>query len=247
MNIETFTLAEIVTIKPQAAALFEKHNLDYCCGGKRKLADVIMNNPSMLHKVTEELESLLENKVSADTDFDKLTLGQLVDHIINKHHSYVKRSLPVILMHLENVAFKHGDAFPEMKEIAVLFRKLKLDFEQHMLKEEEVLFPRIKATESFFATGEPIEENNSIQYPIHVMEAEHENAGRLMNEIKTLSNCYTAPENACMTFKAGLYELKSFEEDMHTHVHLENNILFPKALKMQEQIISGISSSCILP
>jgi regulator of cell morphogenesis and NO signaling len=235
MKIENLSLAEIVTEKPQAAALLEKYDLDFCCRGKLKLSDQIKDHEK-LAEVIKELEKVFSDKRPADVEYDKIPLTELADHILQKHHRYVKENLPVILEHLEKVAYKHGDSFPEMKKIAELFIKVKRDFEQHIMKEEIILFPRIKVLEKLFNEKKTIIEKISIESPVHVMEAEHETAGNLMEEIKNLSHHYTAPENACMTFRLCFDELKLFEQDLHQHVHLENNILFPKALKMQEEL-----------
>jgi len=238
MKIENLSLAEIITERPQAAVLLEKYDLDFCCRGKLKLSDQIKDQDK-LAEVIKELEEVFSDKKPLEVRYDQISLTELVDHILQKHHRYVKENLPVILEHLEKVAYKHGDSYPQMKKIAELFTEVKRDFEQHMMKEEVILFPRIKVMERILSEGGSLKEKISIQAPVHVMEAEHETAGKLMDEIKNLSHNYTAPENACMTFRLSLDELKLFEQDLHQHVHLENNILFPKALKMQEEL-SGI-------
>lgn len=235
MKIENLSLAEIVTEKPQAAALLEKYDLDFCCRGKLKLSDQIKDQDK-LAEVIKELEKVFSDKRPVDVEYGRIPLTELVDHILQKHHRYVKENLPVILDHLEKVSYKHGDSFPEMKKITELFSEVKRDFEQHMMKEEVILFPRIKVMERILSECRNLREKISIQAPVQVMEAEHETAGKLMDEIKNLSHHYTAPENACMTFRLCLDELKLFEQDLHQHVHLENNILFPKALKMQEEL-----------
>jgi regulator of cell morphogenesis and NO signaling len=239
MKIENLSLAEIITERPQAAALLEKYDLDFCCRGKLKLSDQIKDQDK-LAEVIKELEEVFSDKKPLEVQYDQISLTELVDHILQKHHGYVKENLPVILEHLEKVAYKHDDSFPEMKKIAELFTEVKRDFEQHMMKEEIILFPRIKVLEKLFNEKKTIIEKISIESPVRVMEAEHEAAGNLMEEIKNLSHNYTAPENACMTFRLSLDELKLFEKDLHQHVHLENNILFPKALKMQEELNSII-------
>ncbi len=236
MKIENLSLAEIATSKPEAAALFEKYNLDFCCRGKQKLSEAISNDPEKLTEVKKKLENLFENTVASENDFSNFSLAQLVDYILENHHRYVTENLPLIQQHLEKVASKHGDAHPEMKSIKILFNEIKIAFEQHMMKEETILFPRIKALEALFKEGNQLGEN-SIEGPIQVMESEHEEAGKLMEMIKTLSNDYTPPANACTTFQLSLEELKIFERDLHQHVHLENNILFPKALTL----LSGLN------
>lgn len=236
MKIENLSLAEIVTSKPEAAVVFENYKLDFCCGGKQKLSEALKNDADKLTEVTALLEKLFEDKTSPENDFNKFSLTQLVDYILENHHSYVKENLPLIQQHLDKVALKHGDAHPEMKKIKVLFDEIKRDFEQHMMKEEVILFPRIKKMEALLNAGNSSNENFALQGPIDVMEYEHETAHQLLEEIKKLSSNYTSPANACTTFRLSLDELKLFENDLHRHVHLENNILFPKALKVQEEL-----------
>lgn len=240
MKVENLTLSEIVTAKPEAAQLFENYNLDFCCGGKRKLADALMNDSLKLNEITELLKKLFDKESLPNIDFDNISLSQLIDYIIETHHSYVKENLPVIEQHLEKVATKHGVLFPEIRRIADLFSKVWQDLEQHLIKEERILFPRIKLMEGILTEGTASKEKIFVQSPIDVMEAEHETVHQLLDEIKKLSNHYQAPSNACITFRLSFDELKLFEQDLHQHIHLENNILFPKALKMQEELNNTI-------
>ena len=232
MEIEKLSLAEIVASKPEAAQLFENYNLDYCCGGKRKLSEALQSDAQKIKEVTGHLEKLFESKNGNEVNFNELSLTELVDHIVGKHHKYVKENLPLIQQHLEKVASKHGAAHIEMKSIKILFDNIKREFEQHMMKEEVILFPRIKKMEMMADGNNVSTEGFAIQGPINVMEYEHESAHQLMEEIKRLSNNFTAPESACTTHRLSLDELKIFEKDLHQHVHLENNILFPKAMEM---------------
>src|SRR5205085_2627616 len=128
-----------------------------------------------------------------EKNFSEFSLTQLVDYILGKHHNYVKENLPIIQHHLEKVSSKHGEDYPQMKKIKVLFDEIKRDFEQHIMKEEVILFPRIKVLEALFSNGELSNEQIAIEAPIHVLEFEHETAGRIMEEIKALSNNYTPP------------------------------------------------------
>lgn len=232
MELENLSLAEIVTAQPMAAQVLEDFNLDYCCGGKRKLSESL-NDDAKLKEVTASLEKIFATNIK-EIDFNKLPLTQLVDYIIEKHHGYVKKNLPVIQRHIEKVVTKHGKIYPEMKKVKTYFNEITRDFEQHMFKEETILFPRIKKTEEAFNTGNPAIEN--IQAPIQVMEHEHDVAHMLMEEIKNVTNNYSSPLNTCTTFRVCLEELKIFEKDLHQHVHLENNILFPKALELQNNL-----------
>jgi len=237
MNLEKLTLAEMVTMKPETAALFEKYNLDFCCRGKQTLANALAGDPQKLSEVSKWISDIFESTSGPSVDFDQLTLAQLIDYIVDTHHRYVKENLPLIQQHLDKVSAKHGDAHPEMKTVARIFSDIKRDFEEHMLKEEIVLFPRIKRLESMLMEGNFKDENILLEDPILMMEHEHEAAGLAMEEIKNVSHQYMPPPEACTTFRLSLEELKIFEQDLHRHVHLENNILFPKALQLSEKLI----------
>jgi regulator of cell morphogenesis and NO signaling len=226
MNIQTQTLAAIVTADHKAVPVLEKYQLDFCCKGKRTLAEACAEKGINIESITAELEQLTSPTSSNQMPFTDMSAEQLINYILIHHHFYVKQAMPQILAHLEKVAAKHGQNFPHMQKVLQLFTAVKEELTLHMQKEELVLFPRIKEvmgnTNHQYAPG-------YINNPVHQMEHEHDHAGNLMAEINNLTNHYTAPENACTTFKVCLEELKYFEEDLHKHVHLENYILFPMA------------------
>jgi regulator of cell morphogenesis and NO signaling len=254
MKTEDLSLGEIVTAKPQAAALFENYHLDFCCGGKKKLSEVLSNNASLLAEVTEKLDVIFKNENPHVEDFNKVSLTVLIDFIINNHHRYVKENLPVIGEHLQKIMLKHAATYPGIVEAKILFDRLTDDFKQHMMKEEIILFPKIKKLEMAVNTGNFSAEISAINGPVQVMEYEHETAHQLLEEIKKLTDNFTYPENACTTYRVTMEELKIFEKDLHQHVHLENNIVFPKALAMekkftamkQDSINSCDSGSCCI-
>lgn len=174
----------------------------------------------------------LHNAIETSTaplDFNAMSLTALADYIVQTHHTYVKFNMPPVYQYLLKVATKHGDRFPYMKTVLQLFADVQQEMTQHMLKEERILFPRIKQLEAQGALNVPIEYYTG---PIHVMEEEHDRAGDLLQQIRELTNNYTAPEGACTTFRLSLASLQAFEADLHQHVHLENYILFPKAVDL---------------
>jgi len=233
-NITEQTLASLVTRNHQTVPVLEKYNLDFCCRGRRTLAEACTEKGLPVHKIVDELNAvtLKENKTAS---FSEMSAEQLINHIFLHHHFYVRQSMPTIEEHLIRVAGKHGDRFPFMVEVLQLFAQLKGDMYMHMQKEEMVLFPRIKEAASFYKYGQKQDvQPNYISSPVAVMEHEHDEAGAIMEKIRILTNNYTAPEGACTTFKVVLEELKAFEEDLHKHVHLENNILFPMAMQMMQ-------------
>ena len=183
--------------------------------------------------VMKELETSFQRKVVMNIPFAEMNAEQLIRHILLHHHFYVKQSMPVIEEHLTKVATKHGEHFPYMKNVLQLFTHLKNEMYLHMQKEEVILFPRIKEIESFYKYNQKRNFEHSYIYdPVGVMENEHDEAGAIMEQIRILTSDYSVPEGACTTFKVVLQELQSFEEDLHRHVHLENNLLFPLAKKM---------------
>lgn len=235
-TIANQTLAAIVSSHHQTVPVLEKYHLDFCCKGKRTLAEACTEKGLSIDSIAGELEITIQGEQKKQLPFDSMTAEQLISYILIHHHFYVKQSIPTILAHLEKVAYKHGDRFPWMADVFHLFREIGEDMLMHMHKEEMVLFPRIKEIESLVAihqkrNHEPV----YISGPVQAMEMEHDHAGELMYRVRELTNNYTAPDDACTTFRVSLAELKEFEEDLHRHVHLENNMLFPLAEKIMTQ------------
>lgn len=229
-DISQQTLASIVTAHRQVVPVLEKYSLDFCCKGKRTLADACADKGLNLQEVASELESTFTISAGKKMPFGDMTAEQLINYILINHHFYVRQSMPNIHLHLEKVALKHGDKFPYMKQVAKLFSEIQSEMTAHMEKEETILFPRIKEAERIFKSGDNASFTAGyLEKPIAVMESEHDLAGETLFEIRSLTNNYTPPVEACTTFIVSLAELKAFEEDLHKHVHLENNILFPKA------------------
>jgi regulator of cell morphogenesis and NO signaling len=233
INIAQQTLANIVTNNHAAVPVLEKYQLDFCCKGKRTLADACTEKGLSVSAIGDELEKITASPVSNKMPFTEMTAEQLISYILIHHHFYVKQSMPTILAHLEKVAIKHGDRFPYMVEVLCLFKEINEEMTAHMQKEETILFPRIKEVVASYESKEDLNLSDVyIAAPVKVMELEHEHAGDVLYKIRTLTNNYTPPADACTTFQVSLAELKEFEEDLHRHVHLENNLLFPMAEKM---------------
>jgi regulator of cell morphogenesis and NO signaling len=232
------TLAEIVTDNIRSAIIFEEAGLDFCCKGKRSLKDACAEKNVDVQKVVNELSDLSNNGNGKENPNDWHP-DFLVDYIVNNHHQYVRRMIPVISLHSDKVVSVHGKNHPETIRIADLFLAVREELEGHMMKEERVLFPQIKQMvlnqkekSQFFSP--PF---GTIQNPIRMMELEHISAGDALSKIRELSNNYAHPEDACNTFKALYSELKEFEEDLHKHIHLENNILFPKSIELESELV----------
>ncbi len=169
---------------------------------------------------------------------DEWGLDFMIDYIVNTHHEYVRKMIPVLSAHTEKIASVHGERHPELIEIAKKFSVVYKELKQHMFKEEQILFPYIKQIVNAAVNGTKFEPPyfGSVANPIKMMEIEHQNAGDELFGIRDLSNNYSVPDDACNTYRICLLELKEFEEDLHKHIHLENNILFPKAIKLEEDL-----------
>jgi regulator of cell morphogenesis and NO signaling len=236
INLANQTLASIVTLNHQAVPVLEKHHLDFCCKGKRTLAEACNEKGLSVEYLLKELEGASGTEKKLQLPFNEMNAEQLISYILIHHHFYVKQSMPGILSHIEKVVAKHGERFPYMIKVFEIFTAIKEEMTLHMQKEEVVLFPRIKDLEQQIKKEQVTKPGAGyISAPVNVLEMEHDHAGTLLYEIRTLTGNYTAPEDACTTFKVCLAELKEFEEDLHKHVHLENNLLFPLAEKLAVQ------------
>jgi regulator of cell morphogenesis and NO signaling len=227
------TLAQIVSENHQAASVFERYSLDFCCKGKRSLETACEEKKLPVDVVASEIDELIQQPIKSLTDFNKLSLTELVEYIESTHHAYTKRELAQIFTYLQKVSSKHGERHNELYRIFECFAQLKEEMEMHMRKEELILFPRIEELEAAEEQSDNCDTN--IQAPISVMEDEHEHAGKLMEQIRLYSNNYMPPEDACTTYRLSFTALQAFEKDLHQHVHLENNILFPKAIELFKQ------------
>ncbi|HET6768134.1 MAG TPA: iron-sulfur cluster repair di-iron protein [Chitinophagaceae bacterium] len=237
--LASLSLAQIVNSNHKAASVFEKYHLDFCCKGKRSLEQACTEQQLTVSQITGELENIFGNETNTDAvDFDKMNLTQLSDYIVQTHHAYVKNEMPQIYAYLQKVASKHGERHDELYKIFETFAAIREEMDGHMKKEEVILFPRIKELEKL-ADNENANLQLNITYlqsPITVMEQEHDHAGTLLDDIRILSNDYTPPQDACTTYRLCFAALKAFELDLHQHVHLENNILFPKAIQLFKQL-----------
>jgi regulator of cell morphogenesis and NO signaling len=231
------TIGEIVSKDFRKAEVFKKFGLDFCCGGKKTLQKASQDKGLDILEVQKELEKAEHHPAVANQNFSEWNLGFLVDYIVNAHHQYVKKAMPVIFEYTQKVARVHGANHPEAVEIANVFEEIVNEMTQHMMKEEEILFPYIKKlTLSQDTAIKPPAAFGSVQNPIRMMEHEHEDVGNLIKRINLLSSSYNPPSDACTTFRLSYAKMKEFEEDLHQHMHLENNILFPKAIELEKRI-----------
>lgn len=231
------TLGEIVSKDLRKAETFKKLGLDFCCGGKKTLEKACKEKGLDILQVRQELEKAANTSSAAPQhDFGSWNLAFLADYIVNVHHAYVKQNLPVLLELSEKVANRHGENYPELLQISNNVVAMANELLLHLKKEEAILFPYIKQLEAADAGNASSKAFASVQEPIAIMENDHDIVGRLAEEIKTLSNNYTLPENACNSYGLLYKKLEDFENDLHMHIHLENNILFPKAVALEQGI-----------
>jgi len=236
---EDKTVAEIVTENIKTAHIFKKYGIDFCCGGGRTIVEACAKKGvdyTLLEKELAEVDKVVDNGF----DYDKWDLHFLIDHIISVHHKYVEESIPLLLQYADRVAKVHGHHYVEVVEINSLFHEVAQELSAHMKKEELILFPYInqlvKAEKEGLTPARP--HFGTVNNPIQMMEYEHENAGDIFKSIAKLSNDYTPPEEACNTYRALYAKLEEFEQDLHKHIHLENNILHPKAIALERKLTS---------
>ena len=238
-NIKNRTVGEIVKLDFRAADVFSSYGIDFCCGGKISVAQACADANTDELLVISALEKMQNQTGSAVHDFDSWNIGFLADYIQNTHHQYVSKAIPQILPLAQKVSDVHGEHHPEVIQINLLFQDLAEELQSHMQKEEMILFPYIKKLVAEESAGKCTDPScfGTVMGPISVMEQEHENAGAILKELYRLSNGYQVPEDACNTFRVLYGKLKEFEDDLHRHIHLENNILFPKAIEMEQILL----------
>lgn len=230
------TVGETVTENIKTAHIFKKYGIDFCCGGGISIDKACEKKNVDFSKLVEELRCV--DKAQKAYDYDKWELGFLIDHIVNIHHTYVAESIPLILQYSARVAEVHGHHYSEVIEINKLFIDVANELTSHMDKEESILFPYVKKLLALNTTAQEIEPPHfrTVKAPIKMMEEEHETAGDIFKTIAQLTNNYTPPQEACNTFRALYAKLQEFEQDLHQHIHLENNILFPKAIQLEQSL-----------
>jgi regulator of cell morphogenesis and NO signaling len=228
IDYQTLTIGEIVTKDFRTASIFKDAGIDFCCGGKKSLDQACREKEIDPSQIKSELIKLESTPPDTTNNFDEWELDFLCDYIVNTHHKFILKTLPQLVTYTEKIASVHGEKHHELVEVADLFSKVNTELLQHLKNEEEVLFPAIKkviATNSFELKATIITE-------IFRMSGEHEFAGGAMDKINEITKGYKVPADGCNTYQVTFKLLQQFEDDLHIHVHLENNILYPKALKL---------------
>ncbi|MBP6445913.1 MAG: iron-sulfur cluster repair di-iron protein [Saprospiraceae bacterium] len=240
MNINiNSVIGDIVSKNYKTAEVFRHYGVDFCCKGNRIIKDLSDSGKIDLEKLLNDLESVTSSSTDAIIEYNTWPLDLLADYIEKKYHRYIEEKIPVITEYLAKTCKVHGHGFNELYQIHDLFVASSEDLLHHMMKEEKILFPYIRkmvANErQGFSHKSPA--FGSVKNPISMMMSEHMNEGDRYRQIATLSNNYTPPPNACNTFMVTYALLQEFEENLHQHIHLENNILFPNAINFEETLI----------
>jgi regulator of cell morphogenesis and NO signaling len=235
MTTTTQTVREIALENPASIRVFEAFGIDYCCGGRKPLAEACAAKNIALDDVITALENGSASSAPVSEDWNAQSLSALVSHIVNAHHAYVRRELPRLAELASKVVSRHGDTKPELPQIQTKLGQISEELIEHLAKEEVVLFPYITKLERAKNEGTATPHGcfGTVASPIAMMTQEHEAAGALLAAIRQLSGDYTPPVGACPTFHAFYNGLREFEQDLHQHIHLENNILFPRAMAME--------------
>ena len=232
----TKTVRDYAIETPQTIPVFEKLGIDFCCGGNRPLEEACASANLDLDQVLQSLETAIAEPVRpSDRELKSGSLAELISHIVRTHHAYVRTQIPEVERLLDKVHSKHGENHPELTTIHSTFHVLAQELTMHMMKEENVLFPYIERMEEAVLQHEPIlpPPFGTVANPVRMMEHEHQDAGVALKTLRATSQDYTPPEDACTSFRALYTALGNFEKDLHQHIHLENNVLFPRALAME--------------
>jgi regulator of cell morphogenesis and NO signaling len=234
------TVREVTLQVPEATRLFEKLKIDYCCGGARALDDACTSAGVQTAEVLQMLEKAAQPTTDEKPNFPQLPLPELITHILDKHHVYTKEEMNRLDLLFRKVVSVHGENHPELSKAAAAFARLCADLTPHMFKEERVLFPYIVATACAAAQNSPVPVPpfGTVNNPVRMMMMEHDTAGEILRELRALTSDYTTPADGCVSYKTLYQALEAFEKDLHQHIHLENNILFPRAIEMETKLRS---------
>lgn len=235
--LEQKTIGQYVADDFRTAAVFSKYGIDFCCKGNRTIEEACEKKGQDSETILNEINAVLNTKNDNTIDFKSWPLDLLADYIEKTHHRYVQDKTQILLPFLDKLCKVHGAAHPELFEINELFKGCAGELAQHMKKEELILFPFIKKMVKATLQDELVEQPHfgTVENPIAMMMHEHDAEGERFRKIASLTHNYTPPADACNTYKVTFAMLQEFEEDLHKHIHLENNILFPKAVELEQK------------
>ena len=243
INVQGKTVREIALEMPVTTRVFEEFKIDYCCHGNTPFDEACRNVGASPDVVLTKIDSVLGVAGGPDRDsYSAMELSDLIEHILEKHHVYTKAEMEQLTPLMAKVASRHGDHNPYLLELKELFQELCYDLEPHMTKEEMVLFPYIEKLEynhmnHLNAAFPPF---GTVQHPVSMMNIEHEQVGEILEKMREVTNDYALPPEACPSFTALYHRLGEFERDIHQHIHLENNVLFPRAVEMENEVFASV-------
>jgi regulator of cell morphogenesis and NO signaling len=231
------TVGQIVAEWPNTTREFEKLGIDYCCGGKRTLGDACSEAGVGIDEALERLKKSAGEASPVFRDWQNAPLADLIAHINTTHHVFVREECSRIEKLAAKVAGVHAQNHPELMQVQEIFAALAEELRVHLMKEEHILFPYVIRLEESFLSGEPAPPAmfGTVMNPIRMMIQEHDGAGEALRQLRSATRDYSIPGDACVSYRALYQALLGFEADLHQHIHLENNILFPRAIAMEEQ------------
>lgn len=240
-NQKSKTVGEYVTEDYRIAEVFEKHGIDFCCGGQRSLVDISREKGLSLEVIQQEIDAATKTPVEKNENYSKWELSALIDHIVNTHHAYLNNNNDVIAQYANKIADVHGEHHPEVIEIAETFNKIVTDMAGHLQEEEEILFPLIKKIEKASKSGISIDSNDRIaaKSSLDKLVEEHDEIGSEIHSIRHLSKDYAVPDDVCNTFVVTYQKLQDFENDLHKHVHRACKKLCVNGLSRLQPVTTG--------
>lgn len=232
------SVGQIVADDYRAAKVFENYQIDFCCNGGRSLEDVANELDLNPEDLIEEIEQVQKDKSEGFVDYESWPLDLLADYIVKTHHRYSEKQIPVIKPYLAKIADVHGNRHPELFEIRDTFNQVAGKIAAHTKKEEIMVFPFIKRMANAKETGSEFKnpKAKTVEDPVNMLKEEHDDQGEAFRKIAQLSNNFTMPADGCNTYRVSFGLLKEFQQDLFKHIHLENNILFPKAIELEKEL-----------
>ncbi len=236
-SVHDLTIGNIVSLNYRTADVFKKYGIDFCCKGNRLLSDVCHDKKLDFISIEKEVVEKMADTEPIDEDqYQTMPLDKLVAHIQDRHHVYVRENIPVLLGYLHKINKVHGDRHPELNELYVQFESCAFELTHHMFKEETILFPAImqlvEASETQAGVAKPFF-FGTLSNPISMMKDEHSTEGDRFHRMAEITDNYTPPADGCTTYRVAFSKLKDFQDDLFLHIHLENNIVFPRALALE--------------
>lgn len=239
MDIRNEQIGSIVANDFRTAAIFKKYGIDFCCKGGRTIEEATEKKGLDKNKIYQDIESLPQSN-GGEIDFTSWPLDLLSDYVEKTHHRYIREKSPILQQFLDKLCKVHGGRHPELFEIKELFEESVKDLGEHLVKEEQILFPFIRKMVESKTNNTDFEQPQfgTVENPVNMMMHEHTAEGERFEKISALSDAYTPPADACNTYRVAYQMLEDFENDLHRHIHLENNILFPKSIEMEREFVS---------